>query len=30
MSVTVEALAVSGIILGIWGWIVYILYKEEE
>jgi len=30
MSVTVEALAVSGIILGIWGWIVYIVYKEEE
>ena len=29
MSVTVEALAVSGIILGIWVWIVYILYKEE-
>ena len=29
MSVTVEALAVSGIILGIWVWIVYIIYKEE-
>lgn len=29
MSVAVEALVVSGIILGIWVWIVYILYKEE-
>jgi len=30
MSVTTEAIIVSGIILGIWGWIVYTLYKEEE
>ena len=30
MSVTAETIIVSGIILGIWGWIVYTLYKEEE
>lgn len=30
MSVTIEAIIVSGIILGIWGWIVYTLDKEEE
>ena len=30
MSVTIEAIIASGIILGIWGWIVYTLYKEEE
>ena len=29
MSVVVEALIVSGIILGIWVWIVYTLYKKE-
>ena len=29
MSVVVEALVVSGIILGIWVWIVYTLYKKE-
>ena len=30
MSVTIEAIIISGITLGIWGWIVHTLYKEEE
>ena len=30
MSVEIEAIVVTGIILGIWGWIAYTIHSDDD